>query len=485
MKKKKNKFKQKIEDNDKKIMTCEKLMQKKRNTNKYDSLFEKILVNTNNLWLPNKQNKLNDKILDNEYLSHSWFNITEYVPNLNNDIYNAKIEHPIVNEIIKCKKIKMHPNKLQKQLLLNWMKSYIIMYNETIKIFKKYRFGREKITLNWKKLRTYYLKNIKNDILNKSQLINDIPIINNKPINTKINSHVLDFAIQDACCKMQGCISNLKNRNIKYFRLRYLKQTKSTMILKIEKAFIHSTKNTFCSTIFKDNFILENNFQLNNIKSDFTIHYDRKKDEFQLLIPIKLQQLINNTKKDSCSLDPGIKTFMTVFSNNKCAEIGNNLRETVIKYHRHIDRANNSDTKKDHIKEKIKRTYYKKISNTIDDLHWKTINYLTKNFNDVLIGNLSTKDIIKNKSNNWLQANDKITAQYMGLFKFKQRLQYKCLLKSVGYKEVDEAYTTMACSRCTYQNNVGNKRHIKCSFCKLSIDRDFNGARNILLKGTN
>ena len=359
------------------------------------------------------------------------------------------------------------------------------MYNETIKIFKKYRFNKEKITLNWKKLRTNYLTEIKNDILNKSQLITNVTIINNKPINTKVNAHILDFAIQAACSKLKSCITNLKNGNINYFRLRYLKQSKCSLTMKIEKAFIHPKKNTFCSSIFKDEFIFENNFQLKNITSDFTIHYNSKSNEFRLLNPIKFNQIPINLEKDSCSIDPGIKTFISVFSNNKCVKIGDNLRDTIIKYHRHIDRVDKSDTKRPIIKEKVKRTYYKKLTNIIDDLHWKTINYLTTNFNNILIGNLSTKGIIKTKTNNQLNVLDKITAQYMGLYKFKQRLAYKCLSKSIGYKEVDEAYTTMACTRCAYKNNVGMKRHIKCAFCKLSIDRDFNGARNILLRGTN
>ena len=72
----------------------------------------------------------------------------------------------------------------------------------------------------------------------------------------------------------------------------------------------------------------------------------------------------------------------------------------------------------------------------------------------------------------------------MSLYKFKQRLQYKCLCKNIGYKEINEAYTTKTCTRCVYLNEVGRKRKIKCSFCELIIDRDFNGARNILLKGT-
>ena len=479
----KKKKKSKKDKHEKIINKYEKLIQKEKQNedgDKYDILFKKILFNSNNLWFPNKNNKLNDKIYDNkgtEYSSHSWFNITEYTSNLVNNNYDANIPIPIIDELIKCQKIKIYENKLQKKLLLNWMKSYTIMYNETIKIFKKFRFNKQKTILNWKKLRTNFLKDIKKDIIEKSQL-------KTEQINTKVNGHILDFAIQDACSKLKSCITNLKNGHIKHFRLRYLKQTRDSFILKIEKAFINPKKNTFCSTIFKDLFKFQDNFQLKDVNCDFTIHYNKKKDEFQLLNPIKIQQSDNGLSNDSCSLDPGIKTFMTMFSNNKCAKIADNLKDKIIKYYNQIERMDKANKRK-LIKEKIKRKYYKKIENTIDDLHWKTINYLTKNFNNILIGNLSTKGIIKNKLNNELDKKTKIVAQFMSLYKFKQRLEYKCQVKKIGYEEIDEAYTTKACTKCGYKNEVGKKRYIKCAFCKLSIDRDFNGARNIMLRGTN
>jgi transposase len=71
----------------------------------------------------------------------------------------------------------------------------------------------------------------------------------------------------------------------------------------------------------------------------------------------------------------------------------------------------------------------------------------------------------------------------MSLFKFKQRLQYKCLRNNIGYTEVDEAYTSKTCTGCSYFNkNLGKRKIFNCAICKLIIDRDINGARNILLK---
>ena len=484
--KKKTASQKKYEKNSKIIKKCEKMLKDKCvPEDKYDCLFKKILLNTNKLWLSDENIKQQDIITNKnngkEYSSHSWFNITEYTPTDKKDNFNANIDTPLIDELFKCKKIKMYPSTLQKQLLLNWMQTYNKMYNATIKLFKKAKYDNVKLTINWKELRTYHLKDKKDKLIKKSDL--KIKDKNGNNINTCVNSHVLDFAIQDACAKYKSCLSNLKNGNIKYFRLRYLKQNKDSLIMKIEKSSINSTKNTFCSTIFKDSFKLQDNFKLKDITCDFTIHYNQKTDEFQLLNPIKIKQELNNNT-DSCGIDPGIRTFVSVFSNKKCVKIGDNLINKISKYLRKIDN-NKRSNKQSKLKSKLERKFYKKINNIVDDLHWKTANYLTKNFNSVLIGNLSTKSIISNKLNNQLSDNIKRVSQHMSLHKFKMRLEYKCSQKNVGFIEVDEAYSTMTCTRCCYKNDVKKKKEIKCNFCQLIIDRDFNGARNILLRGTN
>jgi hypothetical protein len=155
----------------------------------------------------------------------------------------------------------MYPTKKQKILLSCWFKYYIVMYNETIKLFKRARRLDIKISLNWKILRTKYLKYKRNKIQKKSQ-------IENVKYNTKIDIHILDSAIQNACTSYKSCLTNLLNGNIKHFRLRYLKQTKRNKIIKIEKYRINKKKNTFCTSVFK------NSFKFGQLKTKFLINID-------------------------------------------------------------------------------------------------------------------------------------------------------------------------------------------------------------------
>ena len=69
------------------------------------------------------------------------------------------------------------------------------------------------------------------------------------------------------------------------------------------------------------------------------------------------------------------------------------------------------------------------------------------------------------------------------LYKFRERLEYKCDMTSTKYNCVDERYTSKMCSNCgnLHENLKGNKIY-ECINCKIKIDRDINGARCILLK---
>jgi putative transposase len=48
---------------------------------------------------------------------------------------------------------------------------------------------------------------------------------------------------------------------------------------------------------------------------------------------------------------------------------------------------------------------------------------------------------------------------------------------------VDESYTSKTCTRCGWvHQKLGGNKVFKCQRCALVINRDYNGARNVLLK---
>jgi len=402
------------------------------------------------------------------FLSHSWFDINVSV-NKNkcfDEHYKFDTEKlkPVTH---KCIKQIIIPNIEQKKILLSWMDEYAKMYNDTLKVLKKLQYDNKKIILDFQTVRTEYMKNIKESILRTSQ----------------IPSHTLDYAIKDVCTSFKSAITNLRNKNIKHFRIRYLKQSKPQKILKLEQSAFGKNKKTFCPTVFGEKINTNNDTDFSDVECGATLLYNYRNNRFTLLKPTKVNMENNESKMYKyISLDPGIRTFLTGYSHKHVTKIGTNLKEELSKQLKNIDLINNSElnSKK---KKKAENKRYEKIKNLVDDLHWKTIKHLTNKYDTILIGNMSTKDIVKNKLVGELDSMTKRVALMMRLYEFKERLKYKCYIKYCNYGNINEMYTSKTCSYCgnIKEDLKGNKTY-NCKKCGNTIDRDINGAKNILMK---
>jgi hypothetical protein len=68
-------------------------------------------------------------------------------------------------------------------------------------------------------------------------------------------------------------------------------------------------------------------------------------------------------------------------------------------------------------------------------------------------------------------------------YRFQQRLLFKCRQHNCRIAIVDESYTSKTCSACgALDYKLGGKKVYRCSSCKMVMDRDINGAKNIFLK---
>ena len=138
---------------------------------------------------------------------------------------------------------------------------------------------------------------------------------------TKINSHILDGAIKLACTSYKSANTNLKNKNIKNYRIRPIKQSKKSKIMDLEQCYFKS--GGFCKNTLGE-IKTTYNFDFTQVKCDSKLHYNSINNKFTVLVPIKEScKDINN--KDFISIDPGMKTFLTGISSNKIYKIGTNL----------------------------------------------------------------------------------------------------------------------------------------------------------------
>jgi putative transposase len=185
-------------------------------------------------------------------------------------------------------------------------------------------------------------------------------------------------------------------------------------------------------------------------------------------------------KKDFCAIDPGSRSFQTIYSEDMVLQIKIN-KEQVQKLQNKIDTFKSLRDKKI-IKRKrykrIERKTYFKINNLIDDLHFKTIKYLTNTFKHIIIPSFETQEMVKKNSIRCVNRNLLQLKHYL----YRQRLEAKCVLEKCTIDICTEEYTSQTCGRCGYLTKVEKKDVYCCNRCGLKIDRDVNGARNIAIK---
>lgn len=418
--------------------------------------------------------------------SFSWFDINRYKTKKVSN--NLNINTNFSEQIISCQKIKMILDDTQKIIIDKWFQSYTNMYNATLDyirnncgtfknevIRRKLKNIDKKLYVNAYNLRDE-LKEIRNGIINDSQIIS----INK---DTKIQTHTLDYAVRQLVSNIKSAMTNLRKGHIKKFRIKFWKHSRPSKTIEIEKQYIRNNK--ICSKILGDIKYEYNNseYKLDNIDSNVKINYNSITNEYLLLIPIKnIPTEIEEKPRNFISLDPGLRTFMTGLTERECLKIGTNVNQTIKTYIRRLNKIKNNKEIPKKIKKKNEEMINRKIYNKVDDLQWKTIDFLIKNFKNILLGDMSAKSIVaKNKS--VLNDETKVACLRTRFYDFQKRLEYKCQLTKTNYKLVNECYTSKTCSLCgNYNDKLKGEEIYNCKKCNKKIDRDVNGCRNIMIK---
>lgn len=484
---------------------------------------DKIEKHWNKLWIPSID--LEKKSID----TNSWFTTNIATSPNEHETIIPSLEKQPNQKIINSFQVRLLLTETQKMIINSWLKMYIRMYNETIKFIKKdmkifivpmdkYYKKLFNQTQKFKKLTSEnaldfletfckinkvknnclkhehdkfvanrYMEYIKNhDNLNCDWMFVRSELKNKKEQiigNSKVHSHTLDGAIKLACANFSSALTNFKNGNIKFFRIRYWKENKSQQILSLEKTIFQN--GNFCKNIL-GNVIAKyetngkwTNFDFAEIDCDCKLIYYAEEQEYYLNIPRKVLQNKSKPSHKVIAIDLGLRTFGTGISENEVVEYGVNMKQHIEKYNKKIKDVNEDyGTKR---KKKIKAKYRRKIRNKIDDMHWKIIKDITTNYENIIIGDLSAKKIVSKKGN--MTKSNKRFASALRIYQFRQRLEYKCKLEKRNYKLIPEGMTTKVCSKCKTINwDIGKKKIFYCKGCGMKIDRDVNSGRNMFIK---
>jgi putative transposase len=120
-----------------------------------------------------------------------------------------------------------------------------------------------------------------------------------------------------------------------------------------------------------------------------------------------------------------------------------------------------------------------RVRNLVTDLHWKTINQLCS-FRTVFLPSFSVSQMVRGTK---LARSTKRLLQVFRYWDFQQKLLWKATLTGTQVHIVNESWTSKTCTSCgEIKKDLTGEETFECSFCGLKIGRDYQGARNILLK---
>jgi putative transposase len=310
--------------------------------------------------------------------------------------------YPKDNTYIKSYKVEILFNKTQKKIINSWMEAFRRMYNYTLYVLKKRKFNGQKLTYNYKILKSKYLRNILHYVIKTSTIK-----LGKK--NIKPNYDTITSAIKLACANYKSAFTNLKNGNIKHFRIKYWRLNKSQLSIELGKPCFRKTYESFCWKSLGKKIKIKHdysiNIQLSKIKDSCRLVYNKNLGKYYLYIPktYSAEQLDNNY--NYVGIDPGIRTFMTCYSKTGIDKFKIKT-EKFTRLLRLNDRTEGNENIPMKKKMKLRSRRLYKISKMANDIHWKISNYLTDNNRYIFIGDMSVKSIIS-KSNTVLSYEDK------------------------------------------------------------------------------
>ena len=302
-----------------------------------------------------------------------------------------------------------------------------------------------------------------------------------------IPPRIIAGAISDCCKAYKTCFSQKSSKTISDFKLHYKTKKDISQCIYLEKTCFSQNKGLLPKYKFGiiKGVYKRKKVSLQDIKIDRDCRLTMTNGKYYLHIPTENYLEPEKHTSNIISLDSGIRTFQTGFSpNNHTVEIGvdctGEFKTQLEKIDTLTSVASNCNKKKRRkLFSRIKRINTN-IRNKIDDLHWKTIKFLTSNYATIVVSDFKTAGLFKNKKLN------KGSKRLMGILRhyaFRLRLTEKCKQRGNEVYFVDESYTSKTCTCCGQLNNyLGSKKVFNCKNCNLEIDRDINGARNILIK---
>ena len=192
--------------------------------------------------------------------------------------------------------------------------------------------------------------------------------------------------------------------------------------------------------------------------------WNKSLNEYYLNVCFK-QDIKSSDKTKIASIDPGVKTFLTIYSDNSVDKIGIGIREKINKICRDVDilvskqyKKVNKNYKYNHEKRRnLKKAMHRKIKylkNLRNELHNKSLKFLCDNYGKILMPPFETRKMVVQKTNSRLARN----LMSIGYYEFLTKLKNKCNAEKIELIIRPEYYTSKTCTCCgKIKSNLKNE----------------------------
>jgi len=201
-------------------------------------------------------------------------------------------------------------------------------------------------------------------------------------------------------------------------------------------------------------------------------------------------QVVAETETNSdkvIALDPGNRCFLTGYDGENILEFAKEDIGRLTRLCLHLDKLISEMVKSPskRYRYKLRKATHKlrtRIKNLVKELQNKIANFLTENYKLIFLPTYETSKMvlktarkIKRKS-----VRNMLTFSHSS---FANHLMQQAKRKNVIVVRCNEAYTSKTCGVCgTVHQKLGGAKVHKCPNCSTEINRDWGGARNIMLR---
>jgi len=207
----------------------------------------------------------------------------------------------------------------------------------------------------------------------------------------------------------------------------------------------------------------------------------RKSGRWFLIVPNERPVQVPETQRNGIvALDPGVRTFLTYYSETMHGKIGEGDFKNIYRLCYALDALQSKISKakckqKRRMRKASERLRYR-IFDLVDDLHKKTAYWLVTTFAVILLPTFETSKMVTKL---WSKvARSMLNFAHYG---FKTFLKSKAEEYSCRVIDADESYTSKTCSYCGKIQNIGSKKVMRCP-CGAIVCRDGNASRGIFLR---